>query len=182
MRRAVVGAVLAAAFLALPGGTASGASPQQSDVAVKAALFFSFAKFTEWPALPAGAPLAACVVGDEGIAAALTDTVRGEQISGHALDVRRPQKNTSWPDCHMLFVADLEVPRVTAALAAIKTKPVLTVSDGKNFATTAGMIELYVEQKKMRFAINVTAAERSGLRLSSRLLSLAKIIRAGHDQ
>ena len=179
MPRVVGGAVLAAAFLVLPGVTARGAANQESDIVVKAALFYNFAKFTEWPALPAGAPLAACVVGNDGFAAALADDARGRHIKGHAIDVRRPQNAASWADCHLLFVADLQVLRATAGLAAIKTRPVLTVSDGKNFATTAGMIELYVEDKKLRFAINLMAAERSGLRLDSRLLSLARIIRAG---
>ena len=66
--------------------------------------------------------------------------------------------------------------------AAIKTLPVLTVSDGKGFSQAGGIIELYVEGGRMRFAINVDAAERSGLRLSSRLLGLAKVVRDGHVQ
>ena len=179
MQRVVAGAVLAAVFLVLPGVTAGGAANQESDFVVKAALFYNFAKFTEWPALPDKAPLAACVVGNDGIAAALAENAHGGHVKGHPIDVRRPQNAASWADCHLLFVADVQVLRATAGLAAIKTRPVLTVSDGKNFATTAGMIELYVEDKKVHFAINLTAAERSGLRLDSRLLSLAKIIRAG---
>jgi hypothetical protein len=62
-------------------------------------------------------------------------------------------------------------------LEAIRALPVLTVSDGKDFSQAAGIIELYVEGGRMRFAINLDAADRSGLRLSSRLLGLAKIIR-----
>ena len=58
--------------------------------------------------------------------------------------------------------------------------PVLTVSDGKGFSLAGGIIELYVEGGRMRFAINLDAADRSGLRLSSRLLGLAKIVRNGH--
>ncbi len=72
--------------------------------------------------------------------------------------------------------------RSAGGLAEIKTLPVLTVSDGKGFSLAGGIIELYVEGGRMRFAINVDAAERSGLRLSSRLLGLAKIVRNGHVQ
>jgi hypothetical protein len=57
---------------------------------------------------------------------------------------------------------------------------VLTISDGKGFAEAGGMIELYVEEGRMRFAINMGATERSGLHLSSRLLRLAKVIRKDH--
>ena len=152
------------------------------DVAVKAAFLFNFAKFAEWPALPAGAPIVVCIVGDDGIAAALVDTVRGQNISGHALEVRRPQDSAAWRACHLLFIADAEARRSAGGLGAIRTLPVLTVSDGKGFSQAGGIIELYVEGGRMRFAINVDAAERSGLRLSSRLLGLAKIIRDGHVQ
>jgi hypothetical protein len=65
-------------------------------------------------------------------------------------------------------------------LAVIKTLPVLTVSDGKDFSQAGGIIELFVESGRMRFAINMDAAEGSGLRLSSRLLGLAKVTRNGH--
>ena len=53
------------------------------------------------------------------------------------------------------------------------------VSDGKGFSEASSIIELYVEGARMRFAINMDAAERSGLHLSSRLLGLAKVIRNG---
>jgi hypothetical protein len=67
-------------------------------------------------------------------------------------------------------------------LGGLRTLPVLTVSDGKGFSHASGIIELYVEAGRMRFAINVDAVERSGLRISSRLLGLAKVIRNDHAQ
>ena len=151
-----------------------------TDVAVKAAFLYNFAKFAEWPALPAGAHIVACVVGDDRIAAALVDTVRGQEIGGHAFEVLRPQDSVTWRVCQLLFVADAEIQRSAAGLGAIKSLPILTVSDGKGFAEAIGIIEFYVEGGRMRFAINVDAAERSGLRVSSRLLGLAKVIRNGH--
>ena len=149
------------------------------DVAVKAALLYNFAKFAEWPGLPSGAAIAFCVVGDEGIAAALVETVRGQNINGHMLEVSRPQDSATWHACHLLFIAEPETRQSTPGLEAIRTLPVLTVSDGKDFSQAVGIIELYVEGGRMRFAINLDAADRSGLRLSSRLLGLAKIIRNG---
>ena len=72
--------------------------------------------------------------------------------------------------------------RSADGLDAIRTLPVLTVSDGKGFASAGGIIELYVEDGRMRFAINVDAAERTRLRISSRLLGLAKVVRDRHVQ
>jgi hypothetical protein len=171
---------VAVAFTAAP-ATATGAD-SASDVAVKAALLFNFAKFAEWPALAAGASILVCVVGDDGIAAAVAETVRGQNISGHPIEVRRSPDSAGWRICHLIFIADAEIPRSAGALLGIKTLPVLTVSDGKGFTRTGGIIELYIESGRMRFAINLDAAESSGLRLSSRLLGLAKVVRNGHVQ
>ena len=147
------------------------------DVAVKAAFVYNFVKFTEWPALPAGAPIVACVVGDDEVASALVGIVRGHDISGHALEVRRPRDIATWPICNLLFIADTEAGRSARGLDLIAKLPVLTISDGKGFSRGAGIIELYVESGRMRFAINVDAAGRSELRLSSNLLELAKVVR-----
>jgi hypothetical protein len=166
--------------IAAPGTAADRSFGPATDVAVKAAFLYNFVKFTEWPALPAGAAIVLCVVGDEGIAAALAETVREQNISGHPLDVRRAQDSTTWRNCHLLFIAEAEAQRSASGLDGIKTLPVLTVSDAKSFSLSGGIIELYIEDGRMRFAINVDAAERSGLRLSSRLLGLAKVTRSGH--
>ncbi len=181
-RRGFAHVALVAAFLAAAGIAANAGTNVVPDVAVKAAFLFNFAKFVDWPALPPGAPITACVVGDDTIAAALVETVRGQGINGHAFEVQRPQDSTEWPSCHLLFVSGGAIRQSTDGLDAVKSLPVLTVSDGKGFAQSTGIIEFYLDAGRMRFAINVDAAKRSGLRLSSRLLGLAKIIRNGHVQ
>ncbi len=158
------------------------ALPQAGEYQIKAAFLYNFAKFVEWPALPPSAAIVVCLVGDDGIAAAFVETVRGQNISGHTFEVRRPRDSVTWRTCHLLFIADAETRRSAGGLDGIKTLPVLTVSDGKGFSRAGGIIELYVEGGRMRFAINVDAAERSGLRLSSRLLGLARIVRNDHVQ
>jgi hypothetical protein len=173
---------LAVTFIAAPGSAPRGGIEVAPDVAVKAAFLYNFAKFAEWPSLHAGVPLVFCVVGADKIFVALVDTVHGQNINGHALDVRRPPDSGTWPACHVLFIADVETQRSASGLSGIKTMPVLTVSDGKGFSQADGMIEFYVEGERMRFAINLEGVEHSGLRLSSRLLGLAKVIRNSHVQ
>jgi len=173
--------ILAAMLVAAP-GTASGPQDDIPVVAVKAAFLYNFAKFTDWPAFPANAPLAICIVGDDGIAEALLETVRHQKIDGHPIEVRRPESIQMWWSCHELFIAEGETRRFASGLTAVKTMPVLTVSDEKGFAQTGGIIELYVEGGRTRFAINLDAAGRPGLRLSSRLLGLAKVVRDGGRQ
>jgi len=152
------------------------------DVAVKAAFLYNFAKFAEWPALSSAAPIVVCIVGDDAIATALADTVRGQRIGDHSVDVSRPRNSAAWPVCHVLFLAEAERRLYAEGLVAIQALPVLTVSDGKGFSEAGGIIELYAEGGRMRFAINVDAVDRSGLRLSSRLLGLSKVIRNHHVQ
>jgi len=176
----IAGLALAATVIAAPGIAATQGADVTPDAAVKAAFLYNFVKFTEWPELPPGSPLVICSVGDDAIAAALVETVRGQNVSGHAFEVRRPQDSTTWRSCHLLFIADVEMKRSLGGLGALKAQPVLTVGDARGFAQSSGIIEFYVESGHMRFAINVNAAERSGLRLSSRLLGLAKIVRDSH--
>jgi hypothetical protein len=147
------------------------------DAAVKAAFIYNFGKFAEWPALAPGVPIVVCIIGDDDIGAAFVETVRGQSIKGHALELGRPNGSAEWPGCHMLFVANAQVRQATSGLTAVRTAPVLTISDNRGFAESGGIIELYAESGRMRFAINLDAVERSGLRLSSRLLGLAKVIR-----
>lgn len=149
------------------------------DATLKAAFLYNFAKFTQWPALPAGAPIVTCIIGDDEIATSFVQTVRGHNIGGHPLEVRRPGEGVSWRVCNLLFVSAAETGRSAAALAVIRGQPVLTVGDGKGFAQAGGIIELYVEARRFRFAVNVDAAGRSGVRLSSRLLELARVVRDG---
>ena len=153
-----------------------------SSPVVKAAFLYNFAKFAEWPALPADAPIVVCVIGSDETAGALVETVRGQKISGHGLDVWVLQDTAKWRACQVLFIADAEIRRSAGGLDGLKALPVLTVSDGKSFSLAGGIIELYIEGGRMRFAINLDAADRSGLCLTSRLLGLARVIRNGHVQ
>jgi len=118
-----------------------------------------------------------CIVGDNALLTAVTDAVKGQQAGGRTLDVTRPGDGTAWGSCQVLFVAEAEVRGAAVALDRLRQRPVLTVSDGAEFARTAGIIEFFREGDRMRFAINAQAAERAGVRISSRLLGLAKIVR-----
>jgi hypothetical protein len=174
-------AVVAVAVLLVGAGNAIARTQSMPRNAVLSAAFvFNFAKFTDWPSLADGAPIVACVYGDDGIASALVDTVRGQTINGHAIDVRPSKDDGAFRLCQLLFVGAAERRRAQAALVSISTLPVLTVSDSAGFALTGGIIELYVDDGHMRFSINMTAVERSGLHINPRLLGLARIVRGLH--
>jgi hypothetical protein len=152
-----------------------------AEVKVKAGLVFNFAKFGTWPAMGVDSPIVLCVVGAEAIATVLADTARGVSITGHALEVRRPETTGSWRACHVLFVGESASAPGAEGIRAIRKQPILTVSDGKGFSRSGGVIEFYIQDGRMRFIINLDALDRAGVRLSSRLLGLAKTIRDGDD-
>ena len=178
MRR-LAGAALIA-LVAGPCGVLLRAEFPQRDAVLSAAFVFNFAKYTDWPNLADDAPIVACVFRDDAMAAALSDTVRGQKISEHSINVRVSKDQDGLRLCHLLFVGAADTRPSQSALAAISALPVLTVSDSAGFARAGGIIEMYVEDGRIHFAINVTAIERSGLHLSPRLLNLARIVRGPH--
>jgi hypothetical protein len=146
---------------------------------VKAAFLYNFAKFAEWPAdtLPPGQRLQLCVVGDDAVADALEQTIKGRAIEGHELSVRVIGGDETLRSCHMVYVDGRDARRSSQLLEALKGAPILSVGDGDKFAERGGVAQLVLEEDRMRFAVNVTAVERARLRLSSKLLSLASIVK-----
>jgi hypothetical protein len=153
-----------------PARAASAAPP-----ALKAAFLYNFAKFVEWPQGEA-APLRLCVLGDQAARDALMALVTGASIDGRAVIVDRSAGRQRLRDCHMLYVGSADAHVQEPVLSDLRTLPILTVGDGAAFARLGGIVGLVVEGNKMRFAINQDAAQRAGVRLSSKLLTLATLI------
>jgi hypothetical protein len=167
-------AMLIATLIALPNHAHAAVDPT-SDTVVKAAFLYNFAKFAEWPV--STRPLTMCIVGDTLVANWLVETVKDKRLDGRALEVRSIGGDAPMVGCDVLFIAAAETRRAAAVLQSLRTLPILTVSDFPGFARASGVIELVVEGDRIHFAINTDAANRAGVRLSSRLLGLARIVR-----
>jgi len=145
---------------------------------IKAAFLYNFAKFTHWPDSSfsdAETPLDICVFGEDPFGGAL-DAIAGKTIRGRTVAVRRVASVEAGAACHLLFISDSELPRLKAILETLTGRPVLTIADMPDFARAGGIISLKTnEQDKLRFEINAGIAKRAGLRISSKLLSLAEI-------
>jgi hypothetical protein len=171
---------LIALFVAIGAlGAAPGAAREQndarSDTTVKAVFLFNFAKFTEWPSREAAGPLTLCVIGDPRVARELADTARGQRIGDRSLVVSEIRIDGPVQSCHLLFISQSEVRKAREVLVILKRLPILTVSDNQGFARGDGIIEFFIDSERMRFAVNTGAVDRAGIRLSSRLLGLARI-------
>jgi hypothetical protein len=169
------------AALALMRGTV--AAQGASAPAMKAAFLYNFAKFADWPveALAPGQPLALCVVGEAAVADALEQMIKQQVVDGHALTVRTIEADGPIRSCHLLYVGGLDARQSAQVFETLKGAAVLSVGDGERFADAGGVAQLLIERDRMRFAINVTSAQRARIVLSSKLLSLAKIVKDERD-
>jgi hypothetical protein len=150
-----------------------------TEPSLKAAFLYSFAKFAEWPAglLAADGSLVFCVLGDAAVGNALDQTLKGHTVEGHGLVVSRVEADGPLRSCHLLYVSGLTLQRTTQLLERLNGAPVFTISDLDRFAQRGGIAHFFIENGTMRFAINVEAAQRAHLRLSSKLLGLARIVK-----
>jgi hypothetical protein len=143
---------------------------------VKAAFLFHFAQFLSWPssAFNAGDPsLSLCIFDDEPRRQELQSTIEGKSMGARVFHVRTISQPQEIQSCNILFLSRDEARRQSAILKSLRGMPVLTVGETSNFLTDGGMIRFHIEEGKVRFDINLAAAESSHLQISSRLLLLA---------
>ncbi len=166
-------------FTAFDPGRADGSKEYQ----LKAAFLFNFAQFVKWPSAAftkEGAPFCIGILGDDPFGSTLEETIQGENIDNHPLTVIRARRIEELKDCQMIFVSRSEEGRVGEILSELDSKPVLTVSEMESFTRSGGDIDFYLAEGKVRFEINPQSARRCGLKISSQLLNLGKIVMEGN--
>lgn len=171
------GGCTAALLLALA-GPAGAAKQDDLELKVKAAFLFNFAKFTTWPPprLKAGDNLLLCVQGNSAIGAVLEDTVRGRSIAGHAIDVLQSPRSEDLRRCHVVYISSGDDSRITQELDTLASNGVLTVHEAGE-ALPGGVIRFFLSDAgRVRFEVNVTAASREQLALSSKLLEVSRVV------
>jgi hypothetical protein len=143
---------------------------------IKAAFLYNFAKFIEWPADMAVLNL--CIFGDDHFGRDIDDLER-KTAAGKILSVERIKSVQEVKQCRILFISSLENERLDSILTAAQDLNILTVGDTEGYAERGVIINFYKERNKIRFEINKDAAERSGVKISSKLFGLARIV---HDR
>ena len=167
MTRALLVAAILVGACRLP----AAAQEITAEYRVKAAYLYNFVKFVEWPGLQSSA-LRICVAGLNPFGPVLDELVRGEVVAGRRLEsnvILEPM-----PGCHVLFIP--QGANTPAYLRAARGHPILTVGEEPGFISSGGMARFYIDGGNVRFEINPTAGEQAGLRISSRLLRLARIV------
>ena len=155
--------------------------PKPSEYKVKAIYLYNFGKFVQWPGDrdaqgPSGSFLI-CVLGKDPFGGLLESTIKGEEINEMHLVAKRVTSPADTAGCRILFISLSEEQRLANILEDLQSKPILTVSDIPNFCDRGGMIQFELKEGKIRFAVNLTAAEKPGLALSSQLVKVATSVR-----
>ena len=146
---------------------------------VKAAFLYNFAKFIEWPDSAfsnENSPIIICVLGYDPFGEAL-DVMREKTIGRRNILIKRVMDIEDLEECHILFISSSERRNLSQILRIVRNKSVLTVGDTKGFAYSGVIINIASEENRLGFEINVDAAQRAHLKLSSKILKLGKIVK-----
>ncbi len=164
----------------LPGWSAAqggGAGEYQ----VKAAMLYNLTKFVDRPNEPAGSDptsFTACVIGRNPFGSSL-EALNGKPVKGQKMHVSYLSGAEEIGTCQLLFVSSSEKRNLAAIIAAANRRSVLTVSDLDRFAASGGMIGFVEVEGKIRLEVNLDATQNANLKISSQLLTLARIVKGG---
>jgi len=155
------------------------AAPAPPDVnQAKANMLFNIAKFVEWPGLSPdkSTPLVFTILGEDELAAQLAGLLSTKTVNGRPVFVRFARRPQDAKGSQILYLAASESDLLGSVLAAVDSSAVLTVSDAPGFAARGGIIGFATEGEHVHFEVNLGQAERGGLKLSAKLLSLAHLV------
>jgi hypothetical protein len=155
-------------------------SPGAREYQIKATFLMRFGKYVTYPEEAfsnSSSVFNICILGDDPFQGSLDTLVKGEKIQGrwvNAIYLRDVEKTG---DCQTLFISSSEHKQLSNIFAYLKPRPILTVSDMKDFMTRGGMIQFYILDNNVRFFIDPVTASEAKLAVSSRLLQVAKVVK-----
>jgi len=150
---------------------------------VKALFLYNFINFVDWPAdssIHSSPIINVCVIGDDPFDTAIDDML-DKTVKDKKLAIRFYRPYDEPQGCHLLFITASEQSHASHILKSVREANVLTVGDTEESARQGAIIGFFIERKKVRFAINIEAAKRAGIKISAKLLKLAKIIKVPED-
>jgi hypothetical protein len=179
--RAWPAALVLAAALSLAADGVRAADPPTLEIQVKSAFVLNFVQFVDWPDgtfKTPDQPIIIGVLGADAFQAALSAAAEGKTIKGRKLIVRAfsPSPNGDSLPWHVVVLGAGAGAKPAELLKALGPAPVLTVGESEDFTASGGLIRFYLEDRKVRFEINVGAAGRARIQISAKLLKLAKVV------
>jgi hypothetical protein len=153
--------------------------PSPTKYQVEAIFLFNFAKYVDWPAAAfpnTNAPITIGVLGTDPFGDSLQNAVEGKVINGRSFTIIHLVSDSDLNGCQILFVSDSEASRMDEILEKAGVLPVLTVGEDKPFARNGGIINFVLKNGNVRLEIDLAAAKKAGLTLSSKLLAVADVV------
>ena len=156
-------------------------SVQAAEYEVKAAFLYKFASYVEWPPKvfdQPGSPFAIGIAGADLLADALARIVVGREIGGRPVEIRKLHRGDPLTGLQILFVGR-PGDGPSSFLASARGRPLLTVSESEDAFASGSMINFVIVDDKVRFDVALREAELANLKVSARLLSVARKVRTG---
>jgi hypothetical protein len=147
---------------------------------VKALFLFNFAKYVDWPATAfpdTNAPITIGIMGEDRLDDSLRYAVEGKTVNGRPFVIKHLAADSELSGCHILFISESEASRMGAILDKARALPVLTVGENEPFARNGGVITFVLRNGNVRLDIDLAAAKKAGLTISSRLLAVADVVK-----
>lgn len=155
--------------------------PQEEEYAIKAAYLERLTRFIKWPASSdisdPSEPFVICVVGRNPFGPLLEKIYAHRKIRNKTVRLIHEETLEKIPDCHLAFISESAGGKLPEILSHVRDRPILTVGDTQGFAEKGVIVNFYLDDRKVRFEINESAARATGLSMSYKLLRLARIIR-----
>lgn len=147
---------------------------------LKAAMLYNLTRFVEWPpsayANPQ-APTVLCILGRDPFGDSLASLAVNSNPGGRPMEIRHLANDKETHGCRVVYISSSERKRIVQILSTLKGSSVLTVGEMAQFAARGGMIQFSLEEKQVRFEINLDAASEADIKISSRLLVLARVVK-----
>jgi hypothetical protein len=173
-RFSAAAALLIAAFGALP---AAAQRVEATEASVKAAFLYKFLGYVDWPpsAFPApDAPFAIGVIGNDEVAAEVAKVAAGRQVNGHPVVVKRAREGEPLRGLHVVFVGRGAADRLSTLIRAAQQPALLIVTETERGLEAGSAINFVMAEDRVGFEVSLDAAERNGLKISSRMLGVAR--------
>jgi hypothetical protein len=172
-------ALAAASMLFCAEKLRAGDTPAASEAQIKAVFLFNFAKYVEWPATAfpnSNAPITIGVMGTDPFGGYL-QRVEGKLLHGRPFVIKQLASDSDVSSCHILFISHSEAARMREILEKTGALPILTVGEDAAFAQNGGIINFVLKNGNVRLEIDLAAARKAGLTISSRLLAVADVVK-----
>jgi hypothetical protein len=154
-----------------------GEEPASVEYKIKAAYLLNFAKFVEWPTnrfATATTRIRVGVLGQDPFGADLERTMTGRVIEGRKFEIVRVEEPEAAVTCHIVFISSSERRHLPQIMEMLHKAHVLTVGEHEHFVEQGGIIRFFLHEDTVRFEINPRGANKAGLRISSKLMQIAK--------